>query len=1011
MYREQRKDIRDEYRHNKLENKFGDKLFQGKKEYNPSKRFLNKAEYMRNLKEGDQDYYRRKDTDVLQNIATEDMGLPVDRNDYSRRDYRKAMKYSQSPMDIAKGAIPQYAVGAAALLGGKAGGMMGMLGKGGGSGGMDLGSLGEGFGSRMTEAAPKLLQLPGKIMSLSTNHGRKNPMDAVMMNQALGHLGGIAMETMDDLPKAPGAKAPDFKQNQQEFKQIQQPNTFEMDPNQMTPNPLDTNMTTDNAVDLDTSSQDNLWMNPTGDGGIGESTPTMESGTYGIAKRGRKRIEAEGDEILMRKDKKGRFFMKRTKKSPNGVLIGNSHEEVDPKTGKAGVHMTAEEGDVIFPKAMKGLVLEAYRNNDNLALEDMRSKLPKDTPNGPEQPQMAKHGNKFIMHSKQYPYPTRDITAEIDGYNSLKYQSGTGLVTGTYAGGDYVGNWTGDQTEDYYEIDQSGTNNWEYDNQPQNTIDYTPMQGSSMRDYVDPTKKQEYFRDRLGRDKLYLTGDEASKENEYNVHAFREAIRRGDYNFGDQKVSEADYNQWLKDKKEWAGKNSQLMTRDADEVYDLRSSFLKDMYDKYNTEQRKVYDPEVKLDKPEFYQNTYDPVRDQFATPQPEAEQPADGDPMTSGPGGRRREPFDWEKYGMYGSLAAESIGNLANSPERTMRRFQDPIERQYRDVSAGTRGENRRALAMQNLQGEKLRTSRGQKLGMLSQNAQRYRNMAEKINQYEGQRFDAIDQDNITNRRQIQGINTAEAVRADTADAQNRAKYRDMLRNDRSRMRDLMQINRAEKFIKGREKNLMEMNEKLLAIEAFKYGVTPEQLKTIMGDGYGFDDGYRGPSRKDKTIKSPRTKDTDTDTTPKEKKEPTTKVGKAIDKGKKKVKKEVDKTKKDVKDTFKPRTEEEKISDKLDKRRYKTSKQLKSEKEFNKEQNEKRKIASESEKMIKQGRRKLSKKAEEKRRSDERYERRERKDKLKTLSKEERERQKNLTAEERRDERVKKRKKKLANR
>lgn len=93
--------------------------------------------------------------------------------------------------------------------------------------------------------------------------------------------------------------------------------------------------------------------------------PVAEEGRYSIAHRGAKHIEAEGEEIVMKRGKNGKYHMKKSLKGP-------THAE-------GGIDMIVETGDVIFPKKMKKKVLEAYKNNDNLKLESLRSRLPKDT--------------------------------------------------------------------------------------------------------------------------------------------------------------------------------------------------------------------------------------------------------------------------------------------------------------------------------------------------------------------------------------------------------------------------------------------------------------------------------------------------------------------------------------------------------------------------------------------------------------------------------------------------------
>jgi hypothetical protein len=81
-----------------------------------------------------------------------------------------------------------------------------------------------------------------------------------------------------------------------------------------------------------------------------------------------KKIEVERDELIFSK-RGGKYRLKADFKG------GKTHEQ-------GGEDYVAKEGDVIYPGKMRSKVISAYKRRDTAALESMRLKLPKDSPNG-----------------------------------------------------------------------------------------------------------------------------------------------------------------------------------------------------------------------------------------------------------------------------------------------------------------------------------------------------------------------------------------------------------------------------------------------------------------------------------------------------------------------------------------------------------------------------------------------------------------------------------------------------
>lgn len=77
--------------------------YQGNKSYKPSAEFLKQLDYQKNLQEGDDDFYRKGDTDILSDIVMSDMGTTAVPT--TRKDFRLANRYDAKPYQVAYDAM------------------------------------------------------------------------------------------------------------------------------------------------------------------------------------------------------------------------------------------------------------------------------------------------------------------------------------------------------------------------------------------------------------------------------------------------------------------------------------------------------------------------------------------------------------------------------------------------------------------------------------------------------------------------------------------------------------------------------------------------------------------------------------------------------------------------------------------------------------------------------------------------------------------------------------------
>lgn len=91
---------------------------------------------------------------------------------------------------------------------------------------------------------------------------------------------------------------------------------------------------------------------------------TKNLNTY---RAGAKEVEVERDELVLRKDKVGRFIV------AADFQGGDTHEE-------GGEPYVARQGDIIIPANKRDIVMKHLRNGDNKAIDKVRSSLPKDVP-------------------------------------------------------------------------------------------------------------------------------------------------------------------------------------------------------------------------------------------------------------------------------------------------------------------------------------------------------------------------------------------------------------------------------------------------------------------------------------------------------------------------------------------------------------------------------------------------------------------------------------------------------
>lgn len=103
IYKSFKKDTKQEYKANKLLNKYENKIYQGNKQYTPSPEFLEQIAYQQSLKEGDDEYYKAKDTDDLEKIALKDMGINYPLT--TRKEFRRASRYNNDPINYAGQAL------------------------------------------------------------------------------------------------------------------------------------------------------------------------------------------------------------------------------------------------------------------------------------------------------------------------------------------------------------------------------------------------------------------------------------------------------------------------------------------------------------------------------------------------------------------------------------------------------------------------------------------------------------------------------------------------------------------------------------------------------------------------------------------------------------------------------------------------------------------------------------------------------------------------------------------
>ena len=160
------------------------------------------------------------------------------------------------------------------------------------------------------------------------------------------------------------------------------------------------------------------------------------------------------------------------------------------------------------------------------------------------------------------------------------------------------------------------------------------------------------------------------------------------------------------------------------------------------------------------------------------------------------------------------AINNLyqsAQAPELTERRFYNPEDMQYKDMSAAQRAAitEQRNTNMGNLRGRGL--SAGQTQSYASQiGAQAVRQNAQ-VNDREAQRYDSVNNANIQGRNQATAMNTQMASRYDAIDAQNRAakqKYGDQGILDVANFR---QVDEQKRYKMDKDKRAFDIQEETL--------------------------------------------------------------------------------------------------------------------------------------------------------------------------------------------------------